>query len=71
MAKPLRSFGHSECNRVNFLSVYTRGTTFALIFFCLSICFCMFISVCYIFEYVHSICLFTCMCMLLRHLCVA
>ena len=30
---------------------------------------CLFISVCYMFEYVyclHAICLFTCMCMLLR-----
>ena len=33
--------------------------------------FFFFISVYYIFEYVHSICLFTCMCMLLRHLRVA
>ena len=40
-------------------------------FFFLFVCFCLFISVCYIFEYVHSICLFTCMCMLLSHLRVA
>ena len=44
-------------------------------FFCFLFCFCLFISVlCYVFEYVyflHSICLFTCMCMLLCHLRVA